>query len=62
MRKLLDALCVATAFVVGAPAMAAITVVGTPNISNCYPFLCNDTGASTGLAMDYEQVCSSTAS
>lgn len=61
MRKLLGALCVVTAFVIGAPAMAAITVVGTPNTGNCYPFLCNDTGASTGLVMDYEQVYSSTA-
>lgn len=60
MKKLLGVLCTATALAWVAPAMATDVVVGTANTGNCYPFLCNDTGTSTGLVMDYEQVYSST--
>jgi hypothetical protein len=38
---------------------SADTTVGTTNIGNCYPFLCNDSGVSTGQTIDYQQVYSS---
>jgi hypothetical protein len=50
------ALTAASAF----PAMAQLTV-GTPNRGNCYPFNCNDSGTSTGVSIDYQQIFSSTA-
>jgi hypothetical protein len=38
-------------------AQAATTIVGTySGTGNCYPFLCNDSGTSTGQSIDYQQV------
>jgi PEP-CTERM motif len=40
----------------------ALTItVGSPNSANCYPFLCNDSGSSSGQSYNYEQVYSSSA-
>jgi hypothetical protein len=40
---------------------SADTTVGVTNGGNCYPFLCNDSGVSTGQTIDYQQVYSSSA-
>jgi hypothetical protein len=42
------------------PASAAV-VVGSYNGGNCYPALCNDSGTSTGVSIDYQQAYSHTA-
>ncbi len=40
----------------------SITVgTATPNYGNCYPFLCNDSGTSTGQSIDYQQAYASSA-
>jgi PEP-CTERM motif len=39
----------------------ADTTVGIVNAGNCYPFLCNDSGTSSGQTIDYQQVYSSAA-
>jgi hypothetical protein len=39
----------------------ADSTVGTITTGNCYPFLCNDSGISSGQTIDYQQVYSSTA-
>jgi PEP-CTERM motif len=38
---------------------SADTTVGVTDSGNCYPFLCNDSGVSTGQTIDYQQVYSS---
>ena len=35
--------------------------VGTYTNGNCYPLMCNDSGTSSGITMDYQQVYASTA-
>jgi len=40
---------------------SADTTVGATSGGNCYPFLCNDSGVSTGQTIDYQQVYSSSA-
>jgi hypothetical protein len=40
---------------------AGTVTVGTYDVGNCYPFLCNDSGTNTGPAIDYQQVYSHTA-
>jgi hypothetical protein len=39
----------------------ADVTVGVGDTGNCYPFLCNDSGTSTGVTMDYQQAYSHTA-
>lgn len=41
-------------------ASASVTV-GVGDTGNCYPFLCNDSGVSTGQSIDYQQIYSSAA-
>lgn len=40
---------------------AAPVTVGTPDNGNCYPFMCNDSGTSSGESIQYQQVYSSSA-
>ncbi len=40
---------------------SADTTVGATTGGNCFPFLCNDSGVSTGQTIDYQQVYSSSA-
>jgi len=42
-------------------ANAATVTVGSPNTGNCYPFLCNDSGISSGQSIEYQQVYASSA-
>jgi len=38
---------------------ASSVTVGSPDSGNCYPFMCNDSGTSTGVSLDYQEVFSS---
>lgn len=38
---------------------ADTVTVGTTSGANCYPFLCNDSGTSSGLSINYQQVYAS---
>ncbi len=42
-------------------AAAGSVTVGTNDNGNCYPFMCNDSGISSGQSIDYQQVYASTA-
>src|SRR5208282_1449873 len=42
-------------------AHAATVTVASYNTGNCYPFLCNDSGISSGQSIEYQQVYASTA-
>ncbi len=42
-------------------ANAATITVGSFDTGNCYPFLCNDTGISSGQSIEYQQVYASSA-
>jgi len=37
-------------------AHGATVTVGFHNTGNCYPFLCNDSGISSGQSIEYQQV------
>ncbi len=43
------------------PAEAGSVTVGSPDNGNCYPFECNDSGASIGVSIDYFEIYNSTA-
>jgi hypothetical protein len=44
-----------------APLLYATSVsVGSPDTGNCYPFMCNDSGSSTGISIDYQEAYNST--
>jgi hypothetical protein len=43
------------------PALAAPITIGVNNAGNCYPGLCNDSGANVGPSIEYQQVYTSTA-
>jgi hypothetical protein len=49
------------ALMLGQSLLHADVTVGTDNYANCYPFMCNDSGTSSGQSIDYEQVYASTA-
>ena len=49
------------AILAGNNALAGSTTVGTANDGNCYPFMCNDSGTSSGPSIQYQQVYSSSA-
>jgi hypothetical protein len=34
---------------------AGPVTVGSPDSGNCYPFMCNDSGTSTGVSIDYQE-------
>lgn len=51
----------AALLVAGLTSASAAVTVGTANWGNCYPFMCNDSGVSTGQSIEYQQVYSSTA-
>jgi hypothetical protein len=60
MKKILKGL--ALLFVLSAAVLLNANVtVGTYNTGNCYPFLCNDSGVTTGTSIDYQQAYSHTA-
>lgn len=40
---------------------AASITVGSMDNGNCYPFMCNDSGTSTGVSIDYQQAYISSA-
>jgi len=40
---------------------AGTVEVGSPDSGNCYPFMCNDSGTSSGVTMDYQQAYISSA-
>jgi len=40
-------------------AQAGTVTVGSFDGGNCYPFMCNDSGTSTGISIDYQQVYNS---
>ncbi len=40
---------------------AASVTVGSMDSGNCYPFMCNDSGTSTGVSIDYQQAFISSA-
>jgi hypothetical protein len=42
-------------------AQADAITVGTANTGNCYPFMCNDSGTSSGPSIQYQQVYSASA-
>lgn len=42
-------------------AYAGSFTVGSVDSANCYPFMCNDSGTSTGLAIDYQEAYNSSA-
>lgn len=42
------------------PASAGL-ILGTYDTGNCYPFLCNDSGRSSGQSIDYQQVYAASA-
>jgi hypothetical protein len=42
-------------------ARAAAVTVGVAGDGNCYPFMCNDSGTSTGQSFDYQQVYAASA-
>jgi hypothetical protein len=37
---------------------AAAVTIGTADVGNCYPFMCNDSGTNTGPSITYQQVYS----
>ncbi len=45
----------------GASSASASTTVGQFDSGNCYPFACNDSRSSTGLAIDYQQIYAASA-
>jgi PEP-CTERM motif len=57
MSKLAKSLVLLFVLLTAAAVFADVTV-GTYNTGNCYPFLCNDSGTSTGTAIDYQQAYS----
>jgi hypothetical protein len=56
--RLLTALALAA---VAYDASAGSVTIGTFDAGNCYPFMCNDSGTSSGESINYEQVYSSSA-
>jgi hypothetical protein len=42
-------------------AFASSVEVGSPDSSNCYPFMCNDSGSSSGVSIDYQEAYNSSA-
>lgn len=40
---------------------ATTITVGSMDSGNCYPFMCNDSGTSTGVSIDYQQAYTSSA-
>ena len=58
--KMMAILAASCAFAFAAPAHAGL-IIGTADTGNAYPFMCNDSGVSTGVTMEYQQVYSSTA-
>jgi hypothetical protein len=60
IRALVITFGFAAAFLAVGPAKADVTVgVNNPNGGNCYPFLCNDSGQSSGPSIEYQQVYNS---
>ncbi len=57
MKFALKALALIALLCMGLTALADVTV-GDYNTGNCYPFLCNDSGTDTGVAIDYQQAYS----
>ena len=57
-KVLLLAVCVT---LLTAGAFAAPITIGTAQSGNCYPFMCNDSGTSSGVSIDYQQVYTSSA-
>ncbi len=60
MKHGLKALLLLVVLCAGVMLHADITV-GNYTTGNCYPFLCNDSGTSTGVTMDYQQAYSHSA-
>ena len=49
-----------TLLLISAPmAFASSVEVGSADSGNCYPFMCNDSGTSTGVAIDYQEAYNS---
>ena len=48
-------------FAFASVAFAGSITVGNADTGNCYPFMCNDTGVTSGQSIDYQQVYTSTA-
>ncbi len=62
MSKYIKTLLTAFAVLAIAQVAAAGSVtVGTGNTANCFPFMCNESGTSSGPSIDYQQVFASTA-
>jgi hypothetical protein len=62
IRALVITFGFAAAFLAVGPAKADVTVgVNNPSNGNCYPFLCNDSGQSSGPSIEYQQVYNSSA-
>jgi hypothetical protein len=62
LKKTLTMLTLFAAFaMLSTSLLYADVTVGTYNTGNCYPFLCNDSGVTTGTSIDYQQAYSHTA-
>jgi hypothetical protein len=59
MKKLLTISALGLSLALTMPAVAGEVTVGVDNSGNCYPFLCNDTGVTSGESIDYQQVYAS---
>ena len=60
MKRILTSLVLLIVLSMGTMAFADVTV-GNYDSGNCYPFMCNDSGTSTGVSVDYQQAYTSTA-
>jgi hypothetical protein len=54
--RTLAAIAFGLGLAISAPALAGSITVGTADTGNCYPFMCNDTGITSGQSIDYQQV------